>query len=250
MLELRRGSWSLSAPSIDHLNKFALWDQEFTNTYTHMREMRVFRERRWVRSFYEHYDVYDQLRGFFFDPDGRGVGLVVFWRCGRGPRFDEHDRERLNANMGLICELFPEPHEQPFEQAAYLVLGPDGEVDWSSPGLDWWLTVKCARALAERVREGHTRFVLDGCVVDPNPLIEGQVLCKVLPIAPIRLSNLVGLDARQRGIADLLISGASNAEIAVHMGMSARGVRTAILELSRRLGVTSRFELVVALRTL
>lgn len=247
VLDMRRGRWSLSTPSPIHLNQFALWDEEFTMPYVMLREQRVFRERKWVRSFYEMYSVYDQLRGFFFDRYGNALGTVSFWRCGSGPGFGQREKQLLNAELELIRQVFPGEMEQQLAAADYFVLGVDGEVSWSSPDLDWWLTEARLRQIEEHVRKNSERLVLSRCVVEPTPLLNGQVLCKIKPIERIRATPMAGANQQQHDIALLLGSGATSNEIAELLGISVNSVRASIRSMYKKFGVSARVELIAAL---
>ena len=248
IMEVRRGRWSLTAPSPVHLNKFALWEEEFTAPYISLRERTLFRERRWVHEFYERHEVCDQLRGFFYDHTGGALGTVSFWRCGTGPGFDERDKRTLNAELDITSALFPELTPSGMVASGYFILESDDEVNWMSPGLDEWLTdERSDSVLAEARKRDPKGFVLDDCIVEHTCLLDGQVLCRVTPTRPIGLSPLSGSTLQQRDVASLLCSGASNAEIAELLSLAPGAVRSCVQRLRTLFEVDSRFDLIVAL---
>lgn len=252
VLELRRGRWSLYTPSLVHLNRFALWDDEFTKPYVRLREQQVFRERKWVRSFYEAYDAYDQLRAFFFTSDGEALGIVSFWRCGSGLGFGRREQQLLNAelDLDLMRGLFHRDVEPSIDSSEYFVLDADGEVSWSHPHLDWWLTEPRLRRIEEEARDGSRQVVFRHCLVELTRLLDEQILCKVKPISSIQTTPLTGAAQQQREIASLLGSGATNVQIAEMLGTSPGSVSSSIRSLCKRFGVASRPELIVAVRDL
>lgn len=248
VLALRRGRWSLSAPSSVHTNKFALWDEEFVKPYNDLREQRVFRERRWVHSFYEMYEAYDQLRGFFFNPINQSVGVVCFWRCGTGKRFSEQEQQLLNAELSLPQMLFCDSITQTLDATEHLIMDPGGDVTWSSPALDKWLTRDRVRGVFDGVREGHRRVSLHGCLIELIELLDDQTLCKVTPATPVVMAPWAKNSAQQRDVASLLASGATNQEIAALLSISLGAVRSSIRALCKSSGASSRLELIAIMR--
>ena len=150
----------------------------------------------------------------------------------------------------MVTGLFPDETEQLIASAGYFVIGVDGSVSWSSAGLDWWLTEQRVRQIEDKVRHGSNRIVLHHNVVEPTDLLDGQILCKVKPVSPVRAEPLAGAVQRQRDIASLLGSGATNNEIADLLGVSPGSVRSMIRGMCKRFEVSSRVELIAVLREL
>lgn len=171
-----------------------------------------------------------------------------FGRCGSGRGFGQAEKQILNAELKLIRELFPDELNQPLGSSDYFVLGVDGELNWSSPNLDWWLSEARLRQISRAARESSGSIVLRHCIVEPTPLLDGQILCKVKPISPVRMTPLAGAGQRQHEIASLLGSGATNGEIAELIGISPGAVRSSIRSMCKKFGASSRIELIAAVR--
>ncbi|MGM0577801.1 MAG: helix-turn-helix transcriptional regulator [Myxococcota bacterium] len=143
---------------------------------------------------------------------------------------------------------------RPFDGAeAPVILTPRGEVEYASAVARPWLTPARREAVARVlsvVREpvpGEQLYVTEGVRIALRELEwngRAAFLGLLEVAAPPRVRPDAALSSTQRTVARYAAAGATTPEIARSMGRSVETIRSHMKEIYRRLGVTSRLELV------
>lgn len=140
-----------------------------------------------------------------------------------------------------------------------LLFAADGSLRASADGGDDALDAELLAVLSRHVRAAHQgqhlgeRALVHGLQIEVLRLnsqdgLAPRYLVHLAPAAAVELSPDALLTPSQRRIAALLCGGATQVEIASHLGVSVNTVKTHLRTAYRVLGVSSRVELVEALR--
>lgn len=128
---------------------------------------------------------------------------------------------------------------------AHVVTDANGEIVATTEGARAWLDAGGAEALRRHtppVVGVDPEFCHDGFRVNGRLLLGGNGNRWVWTLARL-VPEAARLTPRQRAIADLLLAGATNAEVARHLGVGGETVKTHIRRMYAALGVSSRIEL-------
>lgn len=213
----------------------------------------------WDR-FYGPLEVSDQLRMVVYS-GRRFVRWVALMREGDGDqRFGRRIASRVDRAAPLVGQAFVQAEaadraELVASARHVAVLDARGAVEARSDALGAWLSApRRRRRLAEVVR----RFGRDEAPIVGRGWVDGwrveltrlgsddgpRWLVEVQPPEPIRRSVASALTARQHEVAELLVVGATYAEIARELGISERTVKFHARRVYDALDVASRTELV------
>lgn len=207
---------------------------------------------------------------------GRNHGFLGLQRSSNEPRFSKAERgylESLLPAMSLMADLWLSYENVMCENAVLRALGPKeglvlivepdaGHVLWARhPGqkLDWGRDVRpLASAALEQLqrksrsttasrmgRESEVNALLSAAPVQVAELAAKP--CLAISVNPLQRKELTQpLSLRERQVAELLIQGYTNMNIAAHLEVSENTVRTYVRRLYRKLGVYNRLQLVRA----
>lgn len=196
-------------------------------------------------------------------------------RCSTGPRSGSSPPSHRSSRRGCGALLVGEASDPEGPEAPGLVvLDAAGEVESRTPGADRWLAdlpdadldagrlPTAVRSVAVRARQPADRpgqvamarvlsrngawVVLHGARLDTDGAQRVAVI--VEPAHPARIYPLLmaafGLTARERDVTRLVLQGASTAEIATELVVSAHTVQQHLKAIFSKTGVRSRRELV------
>lgn len=239
----RRGRWTMTELPIEQWNHFQLLDE------IAVRELLSSQTETWTH-FYSPLGIRDQLRMVVVD-EGRLVG----WLGLVGDEFyDARDKRAANSVAPELVRLISEAasvEEGLFaEQAAYMVARPDGRILYASD---------FARRLLGDTQQRLTKYL---GTVQPGVSIRPVFRGIRLTISPMRgpsgwlklvafdppnylvQESLRGLTERQRQVAELVATGATNSEIGELLGISASTVKYHLKVLQEAFKLSDRHALV------
>lgn len=207
-------------------------------------------------SFYEVLGVRDEARALFFD-GRRYVGRISL----------HHHRDdtvsplaarlnRVTLEIGAVLREADRLEHQELSSAPRFVVRPNGAVEFASAGGEAWLTKERWRRLIQVVAEADRAptfaplTVIDGArasIVRMHGATTVYLISLAAPDHPQLPADRI-LTPRQQQIAEYAIAGATAREIAAALDLSFETVREHFKDIYRRLEVSSRTELVNALR--
>lgn len=190
----------------------------------------------------------------------RFVGWIGAFRPEAGPRFRRKDRRRLAPLVEPVSSALIAADglaRGDVSDNAYLLARPDGTIDHASCGARAWLekrelldAVRDAVRAADAGRAPASAFALHGAEARVSRLDATGSLAYLLQLRPLRaIERAIPLGRRQQEVAELVAAGATVAEAARHIGISAETVRSHLRVVYRRLGARSRVELLRALES-
>jgi len=200
--------------------------------------------------------------GSYFFIDGKCVGWGGVYRSLDQPSFSRRDLDHVKAHEARLTELFTAalafgPWRIP-AGGAVGVLDREGRVVQASADAPAWFREDhvCAdlRATARdfaRGAEASRETFVRRHAVTLTRLVgkDGESIhARVVPTAAQPIPALARLSERQRDVATALIEGATIAEVARSLGMSPETVRSHVKAIYALFGVSSRVELMTALR--
>lgn len=182
----------------------------------------------------------------------RFLGFVICSRRGASAQsFNDVELARLNALTERVRTqvLRAERLEMDLPSPAYAMFDASRRaVEWASPGVHPWFDERRLDALRAALdqRALPSFVVLDSRVLRFTALEGGdgsRVMVSIARGDEPRLAPRADLTPAQRDVAGYAAVGATNPEIARHLGISPETVKTHIKNIYNRLGIGSRLEL-------
>ena len=227
----------------------------------------TFGETAWVkdlnvyRIFFEPWRIRSLLGSYFFI-DGKCVGWGGVYRAMDQPSFSRRDLERVKAHEARLTESFTATFA--FGRwripagGAVGVLDHEGRVVQASADAPTWFREdhvcadlrEAARDFARSCEPRRELFVRRHAVTLTRLVgKDGESIhARVVPTGAQPIPRIVSLTDRQRAVALALVEGATIAEAARALAMSPETVRSHLKAIYAQFGVSTRVELMKALR--
>lgn len=202
--------------------------------------------------------ISDQIRALIYDGK-RFVGWVGVLRTDGG-RYRTAQEDMLQGAIPSIRAVLTAADQMKYgavEDGLFAVMTPEGEIEHASEAFGRWCEEDCRDYLRRRIRD------IDASRDRENVQVRRGVEFRILRLdgsgMSVRYLVTVGrpelmrvcprywLTERQREIAEYVVAGATSREIAQTLELSPATVKTHMKNAYRRLGVSSRVELMTTL---
>lgn len=243
-------SWDPSAPTPDHINRFAL------PTQNAMREDPTQTLSK-INALYGPAQVGDTMRMLAYD-GALCLGWFGVLRADDAKDFSEADLRRAQAEAPYWASRLTAQYRQDEKllrgSPAHIVVDEAGQILAASREVEPWLSRVRRQCISEAAahirREGPARLLIDRYLFD-GVTMHGDSSSVVYLNAPLGTFGSVALcvlSPRQRQVVDLVVLGMSNQECAEELSLSVHTVKQHLAVAYRLLGISRREELVVMLR--
>lgn len=206
-------------------------------------------------------EVNAHLRAVFLDGPAF-LGYVALMRRGRDAHFTAAEQRLLEnsfKSIGAVLGAARALQRLDLDRDAVAVLRPDGGLEYASTAMARWLDDRPLRraAVTAYVRQCDVNPQAPSLVVEGVELrtvrLDGPAVRYLVSgelARPVHYPAASTLTARQRQLAEYAAAGATMREVSAAMDITEHTAKSHLKQIYMRLGVSSRVELVEALRAL